>query len=180
MVGIIGSLVAVEPLARQLGSRPFRTIVNLRSTVSFEIPIAFPAMAALTLTLVLNPVVRQPDPATPAAALDHVPAALRVRPVFNEYSFGGYLIFRDVKPLIDGRTDMYGGVFLKQYVDAAQGNGKVLWDVFHKYDVAWSLMPPANAVVAVLDASPDWQRLYADDTAVVQVRKDVATSLGLP
>jgi hypothetical protein len=53
------------------------------------------------------------DIITPAAAVDYI---LRTDPsgrLYNDFHFGGYLIFRDVKTFIDGRTDqLFGGGFL--------------------------------------------------------------------
>ncbi len=35
---------------------------------------------------------------------------------------------------------------------------------------AWTILPPSNGAVAVLDQLPGWCRLYADDMAVVHVK----------
>jgi hypothetical protein len=179
MVGIVGSLLLAPALARQLGSRPYRpSSLRWPDTVGFEATVATPALLVVILMVVLAPVKRVTDDVTPDVAVAHVPAALRDRPVFNKYSFGGYLIFDGVKPFIDGRADMYGEVFLQDYVDAAAGNEAVMNRLFKQYDIVWSLMPPDSAVVAVLDASPDWQRVFADKIAVVQVRKDALPPRG--
>ena len=57
----------------------------------------------------------------PVTALAHVPPQLLSQPVFNEYAFGGYLIFKGVKPYVDGRADMYGDAWVQEYLAIAGG-----------------------------------------------------------
>lgn len=102
----------------------------------------------------------------PAAALAHVPAALAAQPVFNDYSFGGYLIYAHVRPLIDGRADMYGSPFVREYM-AMTASTASLEKAFHTYGIRWTLLPPGSPAVSLLDAMPGWCRLYADKVAVV-------------
>lgn len=169
IIGLIAALLVAEPLARQMRTRAFRPAGG-PATLGFELAIGAPAALALALLLALNPISRGDDRVTPGAALAQVPPALQAQPVLNEYSFGGYLIFRGLKPLIDGRTDMYGGAFLRTYVAAARAESGPLQDLLSRYAIAWTLLPPDSPVVAVLDASPGWRRLYADPVAVVHVR----------
>ena len=39
-----------------------------------------------------------------------------------------------------------------------------------RYGIAWTIFAPDNRIVAILDRTPGWRRLYADATAVVQAR----------
>ena len=43
-------------------------------------------------------------------------------------------------------------------------------DTLNRYKVAWTILTPKSAMVALLDRTPGWRRLYADEWAVVQVR----------
>jgi hypothetical protein len=174
LVGLLGPLLIAAALGRHMAAVPVRLAAMGRwGTAALELPVILLIGGIFTAELVHDPVLRHDDQATPGAALDHVPDSLRRLPVLNEYSFAGYLIFSGVRPFIDGRADMYGGDFLKTYIDAASGNSSVLQGVLKQYDIAWTIMPPKSAVVAVLDASPDWERIYSDDVAVVQVRKSI-------
>jgi len=40
-----------------------------------------------------------------------------------------------------------------------------------EYQFAATLLAPSTPAVAKLDRLPDWQRIYADDLAVVHVRR---------
>ena len=39
------------------------------------------------------------------------------------------------------------------------------------YNVTWTLLRPGSAAALHFDRSPGWRRLYADDVAVVHVRR---------
>jgi hypothetical protein len=113
----------------------------------------------------------------PGAALAHVPASVRAMPVLNEYSFGGYLILKGVRPFIDGRADMYGDAFVARYARIVSGDHGALEAAIRQYRLAWTILPPDNPVVAELDHEPGWRRLYADKYAVVHVREAGADAL---
>ena len=132
--------------------------------------------AALGLALValrlIVPFSLQQGPTLPIAALDQVPPSLRAQPVLNDYGMGGYLIFRGVKPFIDGRADaeLYGDAFSARY-DAVVSNRAALEETLAERHVAWTLFPPSSPAVRLLDAEPGWRRLYSDPYAVVHIRR---------
>jgi hypothetical protein len=90
--------------------------------------------------------------------------------VLNAYDFGGYLILSRIPPFIDGRADMYGDAFVKQYVEAVATAPGKLTPLVDRYAISWTLMPPRHKAVGILDALPDWTRVHGDETAVVHLR----------
>lgn len=174
ILALCGSLILAEPLGRALAGR--------QQTVAREFASAFSlaGASALALCLVLVAVrlnvttVRSDARSAPMTALEHVPAELRRLPVFNDYAFGGYLIFSGVKPFIDSRAELYGDAFMRNYRMVTALDQKA-WDATAgKYDIRWTILRPGNPAMALLDASPEWRRLYADSHAVVHVRNDLA------
>jgi hypothetical protein len=139
----------------------------------------FGALAlALIVARMAVPILRADGPTTPATALDHVPAALQSQHVLNEYDFGGYLIFRHVRPYVDGRTDLYGDTFMAHYFQIARPDRVPLDQALRDAHIAWTIFSPAAPVVALMDTEPGWKRLYADQFAVVHERApDGATSI---
>jgi len=121
---------------------------------------------------VATPEPRGDSDVVPFTALAHVPPALRARPVFNNYSFGGWLVFQGVRPFMDGRSDMYGDALLKLYLDCEAADPIAIRTAFQRYNVQWTILAPSSALVKWLDAAPGWRRLYADKWAVVHVRDD--------
>jgi hypothetical protein len=122
----------------------------------------------------IEPVARADGPTTPAAALDHVPAALQAEAVLNQYDLGGYLIFRGVKPYIDGRTDLYGDAFMDRYFRIVRPDRATLDETLRSAHIAWTIFSPASPVVDLMDNEAGWKRLYADRFAVIHVKMQSA------
>jgi hypothetical protein len=176
VLAIAAPLLIAEPLGRTL--EPDRNVQQQRWTLP-PLAEALPPLAviaALFLGLgawrLARPVVREDSAATPVTAFAHVPAALAAQPVFNEYSFGGWLIFKGVRPFIDGRADMYGDAFLQNYIAIERNADPVATaTTFARWKIAWPILPPDSALGRRLDQTPGWRRLYADKWAVVQARQ---------
>ncbi len=89
--------------------------------------------------------------------------------MFNDFMWGGYLLFRmwpDTLVFIDGQTDFYGEALTRDY--EVISNGWDGWDrLLQKYQISWVIIPVRSPLVDVLDGSGNWQRIFADPTAVI-------------
>ncbi len=98
---------------------------------------------------------------------NHLPGKM-----FNEYSWGGYLIYRlypEHKVFIDGRADMYGDSLVRDYLNVIRANAK--WsDVLKKNDVNWAIVPNTSPIAAVLHADDGWKHIYKDAVATIFIR----------
>ncbi|MCA3560845.1 MAG: hypothetical protein IOC82_07425 [Aestuariivirga sp.] len=93
--------------------------------------------------------------------------------VFNHYNLGGSLIFHDIPTFIDGRSDqLFVGEISKAF-EASEKDEKSLVDVLQKYDMRWTLFPPADPRTKMLDKLPGWTRVFADKNAVIHQRTDM-------
>jgi len=162
-------------IADALRSMPRSALV--RGFARLARPAAGPAMlAALAAVVVIGavtemrPINRPGDVSTPAAALAAARSMGLSGPVFNSYDFGGYLTFEDVPTFIDGRVELYGDAFLSLYVKAIMGDKKSLEGVLDQYHIDWTLLRPDQRAVAVIERLPGWQRVYADNQAVIDRR----------
>ncbi|MBA5686206.1 hypothetical protein [Rugamonas apoptosis] len=170
VAGLVGALLLAAPLGLALG-RPGAPPARPRGMSAWGAALLAMALLAAGLRLAM-PQQRGDDPATPMAALDHVPPALRAQPVFNSYEFGGYLIYRQVRPFVDGRADMYGSDFIQAYLAAFRPDRAVFERASERYDVRWALIAADSLpMLYLLDTLPHWRRLYADEVAVVYVRE---------
>jgi hypothetical protein len=166
IAAMVGALLLAEPLAKALGqAKPETRPTHVGAWL------AFAAVALILLAArAAQPTTRADGPTTPGAALDHLPTALRAQPVFNGYGFGGYLIFRGVRPYIDGRADLYGDAFMDRYLEIMSPDPAALDQTLSEQKIMWTLLPPDAPLVPVMDAKPGWRRIYADRYAVAHAR----------
>ena len=93
--------------------------------------------------------------------------------LYNLYHWGGYLIWRlypEHKVFIDGRADVYGDAFIDEYLQVYQL--REAWqEPLDRYDVSVVLIDKACPLSTMLNERPEWYRAYADEQAVIFVRR---------
>jgi hypothetical protein len=113
-----------------------------------------------------------PASTTPQAAIDFVHKNSITGRVFNDYDFGGFLIFSGIPTFVDGRALPFGDEFLHRYFDAADlvdiGDAFKLLD---DYKISWIILKPSQPLVKALDRSGGWNKVYADQYSIVFVRR---------
>ena len=177
LLAVGAAMLLAEPLARALEPQRAARAPSLWSAPAQEIAAPLLVIALLFAGLIAwrvsRPIVRADNRATPVEALAHVPPALAAQPVLNFYDFGGWLIFKGVRDFIDGRNDMYGDAFVKNYIAVERDADPVaVAATFSRWKIAWTILPPTSKLAALLDRTPGWRRLYSDKYAVVQARSD--------
>jgi len=95
-------------------------------------------------------------------------------PLFNDYGWGGYLIWSlhpQQKVFIDGRADIYeySGV-LPDYLSIVRIEPGAL-SLLRKYNVQTCLVRRKEAISTLLAASPEWEQTYADELSAIFVRR---------
>ena len=162
-------LVVLTPLVTQFALQASRA-----AKIGF--PVASAAMVAAALGISTWAVAAQgkysPTPTqSPAAAVD-VLKQRNAKRILNDLPFGGYLVARDVPVFIDGRAELYGEKFEMKYFRALQlKDVNLLLGILRDYDIDAVLLIPHTPAVTFLDHLDGWQRVYADEYAVVHVRK---------
>ena len=137
---------------------------------------------AIALCLVLGAVyaagvirfagIRPPEDTMPVAAFDFIREANLQGNVLNHYGFGGYLIHSGIKTFIDGRGELYGGDFIKRYVEIVNGReARPLEETLDEFHIDWTLLQKDLAANKILALLPNWKRVYSDDTAIIFVRQ---------
>ena len=168
LLGILAPMLLAGPLAAAFGAEPRsgerRRVARIALAASLAAALVIGAMRLAA------PIERTDGAAAPISALGAVPPDLRLKPVLNDYAFGGYLIFEHVRPFIDARVELYGDTMLGLYDRLERGDRAALETTLERYAIRWTIFPPASRIVAALDRTPGWRRLYSDATAVVQVR----------
>jgi len=105
----------------------------------------------------------------PVQAADWLAVNPQAGNMFNEFTWGGYLLYRlwpEQHVFIDGQTDFYGAELVNEYLTTIRVQDG--WqDILQKYDVAWAIIPTNFPMVRVLQDKLDWQIIYQDQTATI-------------
>ncbi|MCE7861066.1 MAG: hypothetical protein DYG86_14930, partial [Chloroflexi bacterium CFX2] len=104
----------------------------------------------------------------PVAASDWLETHPQSGNMFNEFNWGGYLLFRawpHHKVFLDSQTDFYGEALVREY-EAALTAGSGWESVLEKYDIEWTIIPPDSPLARKLQTL-GWKIEYGDDTAVI-------------
>lgn len=171
LLGMLASLFLARPLVEQ-----FKSLAATRNGEAMSNGVWPAAIAALLFVTVTGLSAMRSDvlPAvknTPANALHAIDLA-RTGPILNDYNFGGYLDFVGIPPFIDGRAELYGQAYMLRHDRALSlQNIPDFLRLLDEYHIGATLLAPSTPAVALLDRLPNWKRIYADDIAVVHVRR---------
>jgi len=152
-------------LAAFLGYSSRLRALDTRQNGLLLAPLALLACFALLRTPAIRAATGFAPDEFPVAAYPHIPKAARL---FAPDKFGGYLIYRSAGRLpvfFDGRSDLYGAEFLKQYSQAMQvrPGWRAWWDSFH---FTHALLPGDSPLIAALEQM-GWQPVYRDKTVTL-------------
>lgn len=107
----------------------------------------------------------------PVAAVDYLREADLPGPMFNNYNWGGYIIWElpQYPVFVDGRTDLYGDELLSQYLNTlfARGDWRGTLD---QYGINLVFVETAAPLANELRQEPGWEETYQDDMAAIFVR----------
>ncbi len=116
---------------------------------------------------------RYPQKAVDFLLRENFPARM-----FNDFNAGAYLVGR-AYPLrrvyIDGRTELYGAEFFKNYVAIGEGKGDALERLIADYRIeGFFLTAPSNqlhiGLLRTLLGSGAWRVVYFDERAIILLR----------
>ncbi len=107
----------------------------------------------------------------PVRALDFVEAHHLHGPVLNDYTWGGYVMWRLHQPVsLDGRAALYGSPCIQHFDDLWRAQPG--WDTAPELSQAGFVIGSAQSpLVQVLRLDPRFQLAYADALAAVFVRR---------
>ncbi len=168
---LLTPLVLAKPLSMQFGQsdggpQVSRGIAGIVAVILAIIVATWAFAAYHTFT----PVAGQ----TPAAAVNLLKERKAAR-ILHNAGFGGYLITQGVPVFFDGRAELYGEDFVVKTLNAlALKNVDTFLGLLDTYKIDATLLRPDTPAVGLLDKLDGWQRVYADDMAVVHVRKSGA------
>jgi tetratricopeptide (TPR) repeat protein len=94
--------------------------------------------------------------------------------LFNLFNCGSYLVYRlypERKVFIDGRTELYGGDFFKDYLKILSLNRNTINVLFKKYNINTVLLSENSVETSKLARyffdEPDWALVYFDEDSLI-------------
>lgn len=145
------------------------------SPAAFNIAIfvILPALAAVVS--VQQTVARQPRIEAenfPAAAVEFIKSQNLPQPIYNEYHWGGYLIWNlypQYRVYIDGSADVYGDALMEEYFVIHDGERS--WRTpLDQHGIRTVLVEPNTAIATLLREDAAWQKVFEDQQAVIFTR----------
>jgi hypothetical protein len=125
-------------------------------------------MLALRASL---PMTRPDTGANPQHLIAAIPPDLRSQRVFNSYVFGGPLILAGIKPYIDGRAEIYGDAFVRDYFDMTRGDIVAFNRSVAKYGIRWVILSKNDEpLIKQIEASATWRQIYSNSVGIIAVR----------
>lgn len=92
--------------------------------------------------------------------------------LFNEYNFGSYLIFKNIKVFIDSRADLYTTIYnpgieiAKDYFDCSKGR-VYHREIFKKYNLNYALVRLNSPVGVALSNDPGFKEVHRDNNFIL-------------
>lgn len=163
---LLAPLVVAKPLAAQWKLAP---VTQQPSSRWSFVALIFVTCAVVVAALIARPPVPY-SKITPVAAVEALKAQ-HPRRVLNTAGLGGYLITQNIPVFIDGRAELYGERFVVDTLNAfALKDVGGFLSLLNTYDIDATLLTSNTPAIKLLDRLPGWQRIYADDRAVVHQR----------
>jgi hypothetical protein len=187
LLGLISPFLLAQPIATEWRRRPlpgrdaeaidrcFRALAVRASLQATCVALLLAAVVAITVLSTKKP--QPPSTTTPGKALDALLSRGPVGRIFNDYNFGGYLIFRGVPVFVDGRVDLYGDAFIVGMIKALSlAPDGDLQGLLARFRIDTILLGTETPAVKLLDRLPGWERVYRDKVAVAYVRRKIIAS----
>ncbi len=165
VLALVAPFFIAGPLAQHLSHRVQPS--DLTITASVRRGFIAVTAALVVATCAIAAATDFTPPLTPRAAVEKIKEVNADR-IFNEYYFGGYLIYKGIPTFVDSRAEVYGATFLTRY-QRAVGLDDVADFVrlLDEYGITATLLFPSSQAVGLLDRMEGWERVYADEISVV-------------
>jgi hypothetical protein len=112
----------------------------------------------------------------PVGAVNYMRQHYVAGPTFNDYFFGGYMIWAGQRVFVDGRADPYErGGSLADYLHIAYLEPGAL-RVMAGYQIRSCLLKSNAPLATLLASQPAWQKVYSDSTSVLFVRRSSSSA----
>lgn len=109
----------------------------------------------------------------PLAAVEFIRETRPPQPVYNEYGWGGYMIWKlypDYRVYIDGRADVYGDAYMEEFLKTHDAAANWRAPLEHE-GVRTVVLNPEAPLASLLRQEGGWRKVFEDGQAVIFVRE---------
>lgn len=161
----------IEKIKEKGTQKNIKIIKNMIYVIFACAYIGYISNSMLSLTSAFDDYV--PENKYPVAAVEYIKENVPNNAhIFNDYAWGSYLIFNDIKVYIDSRADLYTpeyneGVNVAQdYMDTINCK-KYYGDIVKKYDIDYFLIKKNVALATMLNNDKNYKVVYSDDISYI-------------
>jgi len=105
----------------------------------------------------------------PVQALDWVIENPQKGNMFNEFNWGGYILYRSwpgQQVFLDSQSDFYGEGIMRDYEQLMTTQGNWM-NLLKKYQIDWVIIPTNSSLATTLNKIQDWKTVYKDGTTII-------------
>jgi len=154
----------------ELKRRVFAAFDKILLFTAFAIVLFIPIICIWNI-----PYDRAPEKVYPVEALRALPQDKTSLRVFNEYSWGGYMVYAEpqLKTFIDGRMThwRYKDQSLLHIYSETLAAEPIWPRVFEEFEVNAVLIPPKSKLADALHKRPEWMVLHQDEISILFYKK---------
>jgi hypothetical protein len=166
---------AIESNLWERRKGPRRRATAAQAAVNWSLLALVVVLAAVKIQQPLQPAFNEAlhRESLPVGAVEWIEEHEPEGTMFNHYNWGGYLIWRlwpDYRVFVDGRTDLYGDVFLRQYLETQLGKSG-FEKTLQEHAVRLIVVPSESTLLTRLACEGGWKEAYRDDVAAVWVKE---------
>jgi hypothetical protein len=115
------------------------------------------------------------DETSPIKAIQYIKES-KITRIYNNYNFGGFLIFNDIPTMIDGRADLFTPKFnntnlFKEYADVSKLKIDYM-EFFNKYKIKNVFVYKSEPLSFVLNKDKSFNKIYDDESFCIYSLKE--------
>jgi hypothetical protein len=162
----------LEPLYRKLNRSPVLHPTRTLQILNWAVLVVVAVAVVARIGIVIMDESRAERAYFPVDAVNYIQTQNLSGPIFNNYNWGGYLIWRMYpreRVFIDGRSDLYGltdDSIVREYLEAYTG-GENWRAPLDQFGVQLVLVEPDAPIVIKLAQDAAWRQVYEDKQAVI-------------
>ena len=172
IIGAIPMIRIIASYIKEKDNTACEKIINI--LMNYKVSFIFPIMiiTGAFIRYQNNPNYYIDEKKYPTKVVEFIKKELDIKNIrlWNEYNYGSYLLFNDIKVFIDSRADLYTKEFNKgeyEILDDYMNTSKNYKEIFKRYGITHAVVDKTEKTYFVLRENKNNKVLYEDDYFVL-------------